>query len=312
MFFVRTVLRRCLSPAETPGVLNRDAEETSMSKSEPEDAATLAKELNSAILNLEVECFADDGSGVDYAAVPGSDAFQTYTERTKALKNVSLDALRALSEDTQRCFWLNLYNALTVHGIVTAFAEAAEKKRSPPLSVLEIKDFWKSTAYDVGGVEFSLDDMEHGILRGNRPHPTQKGATHYFQPSDTEKLKLVLEAEPRIHFCLVCGAQSCPPIRVFVEKNLERGLVAAARGFCQREVEVDESRNTVTLSKIFDWYGVDFGAPDTTKLLTSVLGYLPDKDAQRAKLQTLLDKHGRAPPKVKYRAYEWRLNNKNT
>jgi hypothetical protein len=65
---------------------------------------------------------------------------------------------------------------------------------------------------------------------------------------------LACPLDARIHFCLVCGAKSCPPIRIFEERSLERGLVAAARGFCIREVSVDEAAELVTLSKLFDWY----------------------------------------------------------
>ena len=35
-----------------------------------------------------------------------------------------------------------------------------------PNSVLEIENFWRRTSYNIGGYIFSLDDIEHGILRG--------------------------------------------------------------------------------------------------------------------------------------------------
>jgi len=38
--------------------------------------------------------------------------------------------------------------------------------------------------------------------------------------------------DPRIHFALVCGAKSCPPIRVYTPASLEAGLEAAAQAFC--------------------------------------------------------------------------------
>jgi len=38
--------------------------------------------------------------------------------------------------------------------------------------------------------------------------------------------------DPRIHFALVCGAKSCPPIRVYTPASLEPGLEAAAQAFC--------------------------------------------------------------------------------
>lgn len=39
--------------------------------------------------------------------------------------------------------------------------------------------------------------------------------------------------DKRIHFALVCGAKSCPPIRVYTPDELEEGLDAAAAAFCE-------------------------------------------------------------------------------
>ena len=52
----------------------------------------------------------------------------------------------------------DVYNALTVHAIVN---EKADIK-----SVLDIPSFWSSHAYQIGDQVYTLDDMEHGILRG--------------------------------------------------------------------------------------------------------------------------------------------------
>lgn len=51
-----------------------------------------------------------------------------------------------------------MYNALTVHGLSIVVPL--------PSSVLEVDHFWAHTAYNIGGHVFSLDDIEHGILRG--------------------------------------------------------------------------------------------------------------------------------------------------
>lgn len=51
-----------------------------------------------------------------------------------------------------------MYNALTIHGLAVA--------EQLPASVLEISRFWQTTAYTIGGLVYSLDDIEHGILRG--------------------------------------------------------------------------------------------------------------------------------------------------
>ena len=52
----------------------------------------------------------------------------------------------------------DLYNALTIHGLA--------RQEKLPDSVLDIQQFWKKMSYNVAGHNYSLDDIEHGILRG--------------------------------------------------------------------------------------------------------------------------------------------------
>ena len=53
----------------------------------------------------------------------------------------------------------DLYNVLTIHGIVSL--------NDLPKSVFDLNQFWKTTAYKIGPHIYSLDDIEHGILRGS-------------------------------------------------------------------------------------------------------------------------------------------------
>lgn len=167
-----------------------------------------------------------------------------------------------------------------------------------PDSILEISRFWRRTAYNIGGYIFSLDDIEHGILRGNRPHPSD--GRPLIAEGDPRDQFVVSNVDPRIHFALVCGAKSCPAIQVFTAKNLESGLAAAARSFCSQEVITDN--NEVTLSRIFLWYKTDFGSSDEERLRW-ILQHL-DKDEQE-KLNILL---GAPNIKVSYKEYDWNLN----
>ena len=81
----------------------------------------------------------------------------------------SLLALRVCSECM--CNWLpynilnsilsctsDVYNSLTIHGLADC--------DQLPSSVLDVNKFWANTCYCIGGHTFSLDDIEHGILRG--------------------------------------------------------------------------------------------------------------------------------------------------
>uniref|UniRef100_H3BF16 DUF547 domain-containing protein n=1 Tax=Latimeria chalumnae TaxID=7897 RepID=H3BF16_LATCH len=196
-------------------------------------------------LTLKGEYMTEDGKGVNYAALKGSEAFQQYILITQQLRLLDLHSLK----DT--------YNALTLHGLAS--------RDTIPQSVLEVDGFWKTTAYNIGGFEFSLDDIEHGILRANSPHPTRPQPQ--FGTNDPRSQFTVKTRDPRVHFALVCGGKSCPAINVYSSKNLERALNTASKSFCQQEIQVEES--LVTLSKIFQWYMIDF-AQDAKGVIRSV------------------------------------------
>eukprot|EP00955_Chlamydomonas_euryale_P096409 365010-Chlamydomonas_euryale.AAC.3 len=83
------------------------------------------------------------------------------------------------------------------------------------------------------------------VSTAGRPHLTQPGPRPLCQ----------LQVDPRIHFALVCGAKSCPPIKLYTPDNLDEGLTAAGEAFCASEVSVDKRARAVTLSKIFKGRG---------------------------------------------------------
>lgn len=57
--------------------------------------------------------------------------------------------------------------------------------------------------------------------------------------------QVVTPVDPRIHFALVCGAKSCPPIKLYSPDTLEEGLAAAAEAFIAADVEVDKQARKV-------------------------------------------------------------------
>lgn len=133
-------------------------EQTTASKSVIK-ATDLAKKLQKTMLSIKGECIGED-RGIDYDKLKNSGAYKEYKSETLLLQTVSLDEL---SENVRKAFFINLYNALTIHGLA--------EQETLPSSVLDIQQFWKTTAYKVGGLVYSLDDMEHGVLRGNKSHP---------------------------------------------------------------------------------------------------------------------------------------------
>ncbi|WAR01810.1 hypothetical protein MAR_008368 [Mya arenaria] len=204
--------------------------------------------------------------------------------------------LGMVSENEKKAFFINVYNALTIHGLV--------ERTELPQSVLKVEQFWNTTAYNIGGLVYSLDDIEHGILRSNRSHPSSVHPT--FKKGDPRLKYIVKELDPRIHFALVCGAKSCPAINVYTAMNLDRALDAATQAFCAQEVSMFTEVDEIWLSRIFQWYSQDFGNTDID-VIKWTIPYLEKGIQDRAHVLLFkLDKV--APVAIKYNEYDWTLN----
>lgn len=159
------------------------------------------------------------------------------------LANSSFDA--PSTELESRAFWLNLYNALTLHAL-----HAAGVKKT----VLERAGFFQMFAYRVSKLNFSLNDIEHGVLRGNRAVLLSRPP---FKQGDP-RASMVLPLDPRIHFALNCGALSCPPIRSYEAARLEEQLELATASYLH---SARLEGQTVWLPRLLEYYKTDFGDP---------------------------------------------------
>ena len=238
----------------------------------------------------------DDGKYVSLVAVRADPEFVAFESGCAALTSVNLELL-TVPERT--AFLLNVYNTLTLHGHVV---------RGPPRSFFARLFFFKQVSYQIGAHVYSLDDIEHGLLRCNRKSPA--AFFPQFGKSDPRLAYTVGENEfdGRIHTALNCGAKSCPMIRIYSAEHLEAELQLAAAGFLDSS-SVDVKKKQVTLSLIFKWYQTDFGSEQD--LLAWI--YRHGSSSLQSSLQPLLmeDKgngKGKVSPskiKILWEVYDW-------
>ncbi|KAL3141127.1 hypothetical protein ABBQ38_003478 [Trebouxia sp. C0009 RCD-2024] len=256
--------------------------------------------LRQLILRLYDKHLTADGKALDYEALKRDPVFKTYAKATAELQKVEI---APLDREERMAFFINIYNAVVVHALAVF---------GPASNLQQRLTFFNSIKYNIGGQDYSANDMEHGVLRGNRPTPASpwvllgvpQWSSGYFKATDPRAAYVVSPVDPRIHFALVCGAKSCPPIKVYTPATLQEGLDSATSAFCEGEVIVHKEAKTVELSKIFKWYKQDFGPPH--QLFPWLLPYLPP--SAKADLQELLNTVGSKHIKVKYRHYDWALN----
>ena len=260
---------------------------------EKTESITLAQQLKLAINNLEVVGFDANDGQVDYAYLRASQEYADYVELTRHLQYFDLNILE--TTPYKLSFWINIYNALVIHATI-----AYEVKKS----ILEIRGLFDRVAYNIGGFRFSGDDIEHGILRANRGHVVIPGPR--FTQNDPRRVFSLESLDHRIHFALSCASHSCPPIAVYDAPKIEQQLQVAGINFVNNGgVVVDQQQDTVSLSRIFSWYRVDFGGgwlQPRMKILETLLPYLQDESDRNY----ILENKGKL--KIMFQPYDWSLN----
>lgn len=192
--------------------------------------------------------------------------------------------LTTLSTDKEKkAFWINLYNGYT----------QAELKTNPE-KYKNRNAFFKAKGLQIAGNDFSLDNVEHDLLRRSKIK-WSLGHFNKLFPSKKEKSLRVDKLDYRIHFALNCGAKSCPPIAFYNPETLDTQLDLATKAYLTGEAEYDAANNVIKLPALMGWFRADFGG--------------------KKGMIRLLKKHGIIPadaaPKIRFKKYDWTLSLNN-
>jgi len=252
----------------------------------PED---LPAQLRQAIGELEAKFFDLDAGRVNYQAMKGSSEYDAYLQKAALLRNFDVNQLKERQE--KLAFWINLYNTMVIHGVIDWDIRESVKERN---------GFFRHLKYDIGGHLFSLNDIEHGILRGNTRPPY--GLFRPFGSGDPRLPFIVSAGDPRIHFTLVCGSRSCPPIGFYTSDRIDEQLDVATASFVNSpELEIVPSENLLRISQIFRWYRRDFGGTQRA-VIEFLLRHLDPGEKK-----DFIQDH-KESVRILYRDYDWRLN----
>ncbi|BAT97834.1 hypothetical protein LR48_Vigan11g044500 [Vigna angularis] len=257
--------------------------------SEPKAAAAICSRL-AKIMSAILEAFAsDDRQHVDYEAISKSEEFRRYVNMTQDLQRVNI---LELSENEKLAFFLNLYNAMVIHAVISVGC---------PEGVIDRRSFFSDFQYVVGGHPYSLNSIKNGILRCNRRSPYS--LVKPFSTGDKRLEVALVKLNPLLHFGLCNGTKSSPKVRFFSPHRVVDELRVAGREFFENDgIEVDLEKRTVYLTRIFKWFSGDFG-PEK-EILKWILNYL---DPNKAGLVThLLGDSG--PVHISYQNFDWSIN----
>jgi hypothetical protein len=195
---------------------------------------------------------------------------------------------RMLSVPGQTAFWLNVYNACVLRDVPELLGAR---------NVRVTKSFFERQRIAIAAYTWSLDDIEHGLLRSA---PKYGRLTEWISKSDSRFAFAPPAFDERVHFAMYTACRSSPPLRVFHDKSLDEELETAARDYIKRTVHVKADGSILQVPKLFQWYAADFG--DSAGVLHFVLQRVEDDDASAA-----IDRRN-GKVQLEYSAFDWTLN----
>ena len=190
-----------------------------------------------------LERYVDEDGLVDYASLKR----QTNANFSEMVSGKwPTDPMPASWTDNDKiAFWINTYNMVALKLIVDNYPIKPTEGKStyPANSIRQTPGAWEHEKFRMFGRDYTLDEVEHKILRAE------------FE-------------EPRIHMALVNSAMSAPKLRrePYDAAKLDAQLDDQARQFFHdlRKFHIDREAGEVWVSPIFNWFMDDF-LPDASK-----------------------------------------------
>ncbi len=207
------------------------------------NTATIDHSAWQSLLDAFVLAHESGVNRVDYAALKASPSDRAALRDYLAMLQ-SIDP-REYSRAEQKAYWFNFYNALTVETVTAEYPVDSIREISD--SLIGIGGFipigpWGDVRAQVAGIDLTLDNIEHGILRP-------------------------IYRDPRIHYGVNCASIGCPNLitTAFTAANTEQLLEEAARIYVNHPRGVDfVDEDFIVISSIYTWFVGDFGGGEET------------------------------------------------
>jgi hypothetical protein len=242
------------------------------------------RELPQALAAL-AKYFDAEGLACDYAALAASSERGRLAAGLAGLERFDPGQVRI---GAQMAFWINVHNAGVLRDAPELYIAGDEEQTVA---------FFERPRLQIHGQAYSLDDIYHGLLRGNVPAHGRLLAP--MKRDDPRLAYMPIAFDERLHFGLFRGSRSSPAFRVFEGGKLDVELEEAAAHYIRRLAKVEPDGSAVTVPRLLQWYAKDFGGE--RGMLEFVLRRLDDASAERADRNI-------GHIRIRYDAFDWALN----
>ncbi len=248
--------------------------------------SNLDRELAEALEASRQAHFDPRGAACDYPALARSRERERLAACLYALAGFDIKRAQIPS---QLAFWINVFNA----GVLRDARELESAAGVP-----EVEAFFERQRLRIGEHSYSLDDIEHGLLRGNVAKPGRKQPP--MQRGDPRLEYMPIVFEERMHFALHSACRSSPPLRAFDGGKLDRQLEEASADYIRRNVRIERQGAVLFLPRLFRWFAEDFGGD------SGIVDFVVSRIEDEA-LVDMIDRRLGAVA-LRYAEFDWTLN----
>ncbi len=196
-------------------------------------------------------------ASVDYEKIKNNPDLQ---EKIR-LQREKLKTIKVPEEKKHKlAFWINAYNFFTIVDVVNNYPITGMKKIG-----------WKSRHHEVEGTLYSLDNIEHNVIR-----PL---------------------ADPRIHFAINCASVGCPSLKIeiFDGNQIDTQLDKVVANALKNPLHLRMVNNKLDATQLFKWFSKDFESGGYEGVADFVNRFAPERLRNTHQIEK----------KIKY---DWALN----
>lgn len=220
-------------------------------------------------------------------------------------------------ENERKAFFLNLYHLIMLHASVLGLLPSSKSKWNK---------FFNGVTYNVGGLYFSLAEIEFNILRAPMKTIREAGTVLVIpklgEPDSDPRSKLCLKLPDfRLNFAINCMTRSCwEHVVVFDRLQIDDQLDRVTGETISHTLVYDRDNRSVQLPKVCDWYHSDFtkenadAVPRSLAANHEILGQLLHfvRGPERHQLKTVWQYLPYLVDKYTFEKYDYRFHDKLT
>ena len=241
--------------------------------------------VNSLLLEVE-RVSSDSATGlIDYSRTHKSPHFSIFEDSLCMLQQRDL---KGLDEITRIAVVINIYNIMTKFAYMKVGVPHNKSSRS---------SFASEVKMNIGGDIMSFDELEFGVLGGNR-----KGV---FGSKDARARLAVSNVDPRFHFALHRTPLTPCNMPLIYPSTLHYDLLRETKTYLASHTNlmIDAGNNTISLSELFRLHRQDIGKGDLESLTNFLERNLDG--GKKVAMQSLIQNQKR--PTVEYMELDWGL-----